>query len=74
VQVGDLVKVYNFTHKAREKFRANRTDVDAHYVGLIVRGDVDPQKYGHYREVLRACDGETEFYNVARLEVINESR
>jgi len=73
MKVGDLVKVYNFTHKAREKFRANRDGVDAHFVGLIVTGDGNP-KYGHYREVLRSCDGETEFYNVARLEVINESR
>ena len=75
MKVGDLVKVYNFTHKAREKFRAEcrcPADTDAHFVGLIVTGDGNP-KYGHYREVLRSCDGETEFYNVARMEVINES-
>ena len=40
---------------------------------LIVAGGSSP-KYGHYREVLRSCDAESEFYNVVRLEVINESR
>ena len=74
MKVGDLVKVYNFTHKARETLRRkNRNGVDAHFVGLIVTGDGSP-KYGHYREVLRSCDGETEFYNVARLEIINANR
>ena len=72
--VGDLVKIYNFTRKARESGRLSEgTNVDAHIVGLIVRGNGDP-KYGHYREVLRCCDGQSDFYNVARLEVINESR
>ena len=73
MKVGDLVKVYNFTHKAREKFRANQPRSNAHFVGLIVKGGGSP-KYGHYREVLRSCDGETEFYNIARLEIINENR
>jgi len=74
MQVGDLVKIYNFTRKARESGQLSEgTNVDAHIVGLIVKGDGSP-KYGHYREVLRCCDGEVEFYNVARLEVINEGR
>ena len=77
MKVGDLVKVYDFTLKARKKFRAQdnaaELGVDKHFIGLIVTGDGSP-KSGHYREVLRACDGEKEFYNVARLEVINESR
>ena len=74
MKVGDLVKIYNFTRKARESGQLSEgTNVDAHIVGLIVKGDGSP-KYGHYREVLRCCDGEVEFYNVARLEVINESR
>jgi len=74
VQVGDLVKIYNFTRKARESGQLSEgTNVDAHIVGLIVKGDGSPT-YGHYREVLRCCDGQTDFYNVARLEVINEGR
>jgi hypothetical protein len=82
MKVGDLVKIYNFTHKARKYFSNLRqialtdsdvTNVDAHIVGLIVKGDGSP-KYGHYREVLRCCDGQTDFYNVARLEVINGNR
>ena len=72
MKVGDLVKVYNFTEKAR-KALAKCSDANNHFIGLIVAGDGSP-KYGHYREVLRCCDGEVEFYNVARLEVINESR
>ena len=75
MRVGDLVKIYNYTEKARAEAReSNRSevqlrDIDAHRYGLIVKGD-DFSKYGHYREVLRSCDGETEFYNVVRLEVV----
>ncbi len=73
MQVGDLVKIYNFTRKARESGQLSEgTNVDAHIIGLIVKGD--SIVYGHYREVLRCCDGQTDFYNVARLEVINEGR
>ena len=72
IKVGDLVKVYNFTHKARRKL-VDDPSVDAHFVGLIVTGDGSP-KYGHYREVLRCRDGQTGFYNVARLEVISAGR
>jgi len=77
MKVGDLVRVYDFTHKARKKFRAQdnaaELAVDKHFIGLIVTGDGSP-KYGHYREVLRSCDGEKEFYNVARLEAVNATR
>ena len=73
MQVGDLIKVYVFTHRARDKFRARtRLDddyVDAHFVGLIVGGDYTRQ----YRLVLQP-DGETEFYNLDRMEIINENR
>ena len=80
MKVGDLVKVYDFTLKARKKFRTQTTmpqfraelGVDKHFIGLIVTGDRWCK--GQHRKVLRSCDGETEFYNVARLEVINESR
>ena len=75
MKVGDLVKIYNYTHKARAEAReknrseAQLKDINAHRYGLIVKGDGSP-KYGDYREVLRSCDGETEFYNVVRLEVV----
>ena len=99
MKVGDLVKIYNFTHKARRsrspRIRENQlsiihargtmaagvqrpgglvddANVDAHFIGLIVKGG--GIEYGHYRKVLRCCDGETELYNIARLEVISESR
>jgi hypothetical protein len=75
MQVGDLVKVYDFSHTARRKFVAiHRSDskwtperIDAHYVGLIVASsDPDPK----CRRVLRCVDGEWEDYHVNRLEVI----
>jgi hypothetical protein len=75
MKVGDLVKIYNYTEEARAQARqlgssaATLKDVDAHRYGLIIKGDGSP-KYGDYREVLRSCDGETEFYNVVRLEVV----
>ena len=75
MKVGDLVKIYNYTENARAQARqldqraAALKDVDAHRYGLIIKGDSNP-KYGDYREVLRSCDGESEFYNVVRLEVV----
>ena len=70
MNIGDLVKVYHFTHRARDKFRreGNRY-ADAHFAGLIVGGDYTRQ----YRLVLQP-DGDTEFYNLDRMEVINASR
>jgi carbamate kinase len=79
MKTGDLVKIYDYTEKARAEARelnrseAELKDINAHRYGLIIAGGNGP-KYGHYREVLRSCDGESEFYNVVRLEVINESR
>ena len=77
MKVGDLVMIYDYTEHARIQMRqrggTDEFDAQRHRYGLIVAGDGSP-KYGHYREVLRSCDGETEFYNVVRLEVINESR
>jgi len=75
MKVGNLVKVYHFSHDAREKLTQQgerrpdlkRQDIDAHYVGLIVGAtDNDPK----YRRVLRSVDGEREVYNVNRIEVI----
>ena len=72
MKVGDLVKIYDYTENARKQsiLSGGRDAIDClrHRYGLIVAGDGSP-KYGHYREVLRSCDGETEFYNVVRLEV-----
>ncbi len=71
MKVGDLVKVYNFTHRARDKFRRDgMQNVDAHFVGLILGGQ---GKLTGVRQVL-SSGGHTEFYNLDRLEVIHESR
>ena len=74
MKVGDLVKVYDFSHEARRRLikEPHATElkdlrVDAHYVGLVVGAtDNDPK----YRRVLRSVDGEREVYNVNRIEVI----
>ena len=72
MKVGDLIKVYNFTHRARDKFRRDgMQNVDTHFVGLIMgRG------HGSFTEVRRVMrpDGSTEFYNLDRMEIINASR
>ena len=74
MKVGDLIKVYDFTQRARDKFKSRaRVDddyVDAHFVGLIVGGQ---GKLREVRLVMRP-DGDTEFYNLDRMEIINESR
>ena len=71
MKVGDLIKVYNFSHRARDKFRRDgMQNVDAHFVGLIVGGQ---GKLTGVRRVLLP-DGNTEFYNLDRMEIINESR
>jgi len=75
MQVGDLVRVYDFSHVARKRMSAQprwgSEQVDAHMVGLIVASDGCALKH---RRVLRCVDGEWEDYNVNRLEVINASR
>ena len=71
MKVGDLIKVYNFSHRARNKFRRDgMQNVDAHFVGLIVGGQ---GTLTGVRQVL-SSGGHTEFYNLDRLEVINASR
>ena len=71
MKVGDLVKVYNFTHRARDKFRRDgMQNVDAHFVGLIVGGQ---GKLTGVRHVL-SSGSHTEFYNLDRMEIINASR
>ena len=74
MKVGDLVKVYHYSHTARKRLQdvaesrpTMRIGVDGYYVGLVVAtSDNDPK----YRRVLRCVDGEWEDYNVNRLEVI----
>ena len=74
MKTGDLIKVYDFTDRARKKFRARRRldddYVDGHFVGLIVGGQ---GKLTGVRRVMLP-DGSTEFYNLDRMEIINESR
>ena len=75
MKVGDLVKVYNFSYKARTEFRDRwkKGEADAHFVGLVVpKNGTFPSE--DYRVVLRSIDGQTEPYKVDRLEVIHESR
>jgi hypothetical protein len=74
MKVGDLVKVYHYSHTARKRLQdvaesrpTMRIGVDGYYVGLVVAtSDNDPK----YRRVLRCVDGEWEDYHVNRLEVI----
>ena len=78
MRVGDLVKVYDFSHEARKRLVLKKRPgeeipmysaeyVGAHYVGLIVASsDPDPK----YRRVLRCVDGDWEDYNVNRIEVV----
>ena len=75
MNVGDLVKVYQLSYKARTKFRDRwkEGEIDTHFVGLIVpKNGTFPSE--NYRVVLRCSDGQTEPYRVDRLEVIHESR
>ena len=75
MKVGDLVKVYQLSYKARTEFRDRLTEeeIDTHLVGLIVpKNGTFPSE--NYRVVLRCIDGQTEPYRVDRLEVIHESR
>jgi len=79
MKVGDLVKIYDYSLKARRQIRASHEcnphtraqpslqQANAHYIGLVVGAtDNDPK----YRRVLRCVDGEREVYNVNRLEVV----
>ena len=75
MKVGDLVKVYDFSHVARKRLVARLSytteQANSHTVGLIVASsDSDSTR----RRILRCVDGEQEDYNVNRLEVINERR
>ena len=77
MKVGDLVKVYNFSRRARRRWPETSLPNGYGYtVGLIV-GDCDAVCIGGetgYREVLRCIDTQKKIYKTDRLEVINESR
>jgi len=77
MQVGDLVKVYEFTHKARRSLSSRLVPsppAETFRVGLIIAGDGSPT-LGDYRKVLFTCaESNTDFCSVHRMEVINESR
>jgi len=79
MNIGDLVKIYDYSHEARRRIRASHERnpgtraqpslqrIDGHYVGLVVATiDSDPK----HRKVLRCVDGESEYYHLNRLEVI----
>ena len=78
MKIGDFVKVYDFSRRAREKFRgedrrpssAATRYISAHMVGLIVS---DTTMYRNWS--IQLCKHNiTEIYQEDRLEIINESR
>ncbi len=77
MKVGDLVKVYHYSHTARKRLQdvaesrpTMRIGVDGYYVGLIIATSDNDPKHRKVRRVLRCVDGEWEDYHVNRLEVI----
>lgn len=69
MKIGDLVKIYNFTQRARDKFRRDgMKNADAYFIALIA----DDRSNHFCRQVLRS-DGEVDFYNLDRMELISES-
>ena len=69
MKVGDLVKVYDFSPRAREYYLAQGEDpqnVNRHYLGIIIANDPSPAS----RTVLRVGSQEPEEYDIDRIEVI----
>ena len=67
--VGNMVKVYSLTHKARAAAKAIGTpDCIEPYIGLITKGNGGPT-YGDYRQVLLS-NGTKVMVSVHRLELI----
>ena len=67
---GDLVKVYDFSHRAREWYIEkgdDPKDVNRHFVGIIIAND---QRAPGYRTVLRVGSRDQIQYNIDRIEVI----
>ena len=81
MQVGDLVRVYNFSHTARKHYKARAgmdtympDDLDGHFLGLIVSDD---NMERHWRVLIQAPawrQQTTEIYSEERMEVINAAR
>jgi len=72
MKVGDLVKVYNFSRRARERFRESfGENTDDHTLGLIASGDTTMDRNWH---VWLCKHNITEIYQEDRLEVVNASR
>ncbi len=66
---GDLVKVYDFSRKAREWYIEQGEDpqsVNRHFVGIITANDQRPE----HRTVLRVGSRDQIQYNINRIEVI----
>lgn len=72
MKVGDLVKVYDFSHKARAKMTRMMDEEYAgqHFIGIITANDQRPE----HRTVLRVGSRDQIQYNINRIEVISESR
>lgn len=72
MKVGDLVKVYDFSHKARAKMTQMKGEEYAgqHFIGIITANDQRPE----HRTVLRVGSRDQIQYNINRIEVISESR
>ena len=69
MKVGDLVKVYDFSWRAREYYLAqgeDPKDVNRHYLGIIIANDPSPAS----RTILRVGSQDQEEYDVDRIEVI----
>ena len=69
MKVGDLVKVYDFSQRAREYYLAqgeDPQDVNRHYLGIIVANDPSPAS----RTVLRVGSQDQVEYDIDRIEVI----
>ena len=71
MKIGDLVKVYNFSRRARVKFRESIGEgTDDHMVGLIVS---DTTMYRNWS--IQLCKHNiTYIFQEDRLEVIDENR
>ena len=77
MKVGDLVKVYDFSWKAREWYieqGEEPQDVNRHFVGIITANDQRHVGFPEHRTVLRVGSRDQIQYNINRMEVINESR
>lgn len=69
MKVGDLVKVYDFSQRAREWYiekGEDPKDVNRHYLAIIIGNDLSPAS----RTVLRVGSQDPVVYDIDRIEVI----